>query len=67
MPRRSTKEEATQFMGGFFDEAKSILTAEILRTRQPTRREKLLNEIDALDRVRSRFYNWINGDNENAA
>ena len=61
MPRRSTKDEAGEFMQGFFDEAKEKLTADILKTRQPTRRQELLNEIDALDRVHSRFYNWING------
>ena len=67
MPRRSTKEEATKFMAGFFAEAKDALTADILKTRQPTRRSELLNEIDALDRVHARFYNWINGVDENAA
>ena len=67
MPRRSTKEEATKFMGGFFQEAKDGLTADILKTRQPNRREELLKEIDALDRVHGRFYNWINGLEDNAA
>ena len=51
----------------FFDEAKAGLTADILKTRQPTRRAELLNEIDALDRVHARFYNWVNGVNEDAA
>jgi len=67
MPRRSTREEATKFMQGFFDEAKETLTADILRTRQPNRRTELLNEIDALDRVHGRFYNWINGVTTDAA
>ena len=67
MPRRSTREEASKFMQGFFDEAKQILTDDILKTRQPLRREELLKEIDALDRVNARFYNWVNGVNEDAA
>ena len=67
MPRKSTKEEAAQFMEGFFEEAKQNLTADILKTRQPIRRSELLNEIDALDRVNARFYNWINGVENNAA
>ena len=67
MPRRSTKEEAAKFMEGFFTEAKDTLTTDILRTRQPERRTALLNEIDALDRVHARFYNWINGVEDNAA
>ena len=67
MPRRSTKEEATQFMEGFFEEAKQTLTDEILRTRQPNRRGQLLKEIDALDRVHARFYNWVNGVSTDAA
>lgn len=67
MPRRSTKEEATKFMEGFFDEAKQILTDDILRTRQPARRGQLLKEIDALDRVHARFYNWVNGVSTDAA
>ena len=67
MPRKSTQEEASKYMEGFFAEAKELLTADILKTRQPTRREELLKEIDALDRVHSRFYNWINGVNDDAA
>lgn len=67
MARRSTREEAGKFMQGFFDEAKDLLTRDILSTRQPIRREELLKEIDALDRVHSRFYNWINGVEDNAA
>jgi len=67
MPRRSTKEESAKFMSGFFEEAKASLTADILKTRQPMRRTELLNEIDALDRVNARFYNWINGVEDNAA
>ena len=67
MPRRSTREEATKFMQGFFEEAKDALTKDILKTRQPLRRTELLSEIDALDRVNARFYNWINGVNDDAA
>jgi hypothetical protein len=67
MPRKSTREEASEFMQGFFDEAKEVLTADILKTRQTQRRRELLNEIDALDRVHSRFYNWINGVKTDAA
>ena len=67
MPRRSTKEEATKFMQSFFDEAHEVLTNEIVKTRQPPRRNELLKEIDALDRVHGRFYNWINGVDDHAA
>ena len=67
MPRKSTKEETAKYMQEFFIEAKDFLTAEILKTRQLTRREELLKEIDALDRVHARFYNFINGVNDNAA
>ena len=67
MPRRSTKEEAAKFMASFFEEAKQLLTDDILKTRQPLRREELLKEIDALDKVHSRFYNWVNGVEDNAA
>ena len=67
MPRRSTKEEASKFMQGFFEEAKERLTADILKTRQRPRRNELLKEIDALDRVHARFYNWINGVKDDAA
>lgn len=67
MPRKSTKEEAGAYMQTFFDEAKEKLTQEILSTRQPARRGQLLKEIDALDRVHSRFYNWINGVSTDAA
>ena len=67
MPRKSTKEEAGAYMETFFDEAKQLLTDDILRTRQPGRRGQLLKEIDALDRVHARFYNWINGVDTDAA
>ncbi len=61
MPRKTTKEEAAQYIQSFFDEAKESLTSDILKTRQLKRREELLKEIDALDRVHGRFYTWING------
>ena len=67
MPRKTTKEEAAGYIETFFAEAKQALTDEVLRTRQPKRRNELLKEIDALDRVNGRFYNWINGVDENAA
>lgn len=67
MPRKSTKDESAQFIQSFFDEAKVQLTEDILKTRQPSRRGQLLKEIDALDRVHARFYNWINGIENNAA
>lgn len=61
MPRRSTREEATKFMQTFFDEAKANLLKDVTSTMQTKRRTALLNEIDALDRVHARFYNWVNG------
>ena len=61
MPRRSTREEAAKFMATFFEEAKADLLQTVTTTRQPKRRNALLKEIDALDRVHSRFYNWVNG------
>lgn len=67
MPRRSTKEEATRFMAQFFEEAKENITRDVVSTRQPKRRSELLKELDALDRVDSRFYNWVNGLDTDAA
>ena len=48
-------------MATFFEEARNGLLQDVTKTRQPTRREELLKEIDALDRVNGRFYNWVNG------
>ena len=67
MPRKSTREEAAQYMQGFFDEAKDRLTQKMLKTMQPKRRDAMFKTIQAIDLVEAEFYNWQNGIDEDAA
>lgn len=60
MPRKTADEEVKARMDQFFTEARESLTSDILQTIQPKRRSAALKEIDALDRVYDRYYNWIN-------
>jgi hypothetical protein len=66
MPRKTAKEEVEAQFDKFFTETRTQLMYEITATRQPTRRSELLKEIDVLERVHGRFYNWVNGVNDAA-
>lgn len=61
MPRKSMKDESAAFIEQFFDEAAANYMKDVMQTRQPSRRRQLLAEADALDKVKARFYNWLNG------
>ena len=67
MARRTKEQEVTEACSRFFAEAKDGLTRELLKSRQPKRREALFNEIAALDKVEARFYNWQHGVKTDAA
>ncbi len=62
MPRKTARAEVEQQLTQFFDETKASYVADILKTRQPGRRAALLAEVDALDKVKGRFYYWLNGE-----
>jgi hypothetical protein len=48
-------------MAEFFADASERLTHDITKTRQWPRRRELLHELDALDKVKARFYDWKQG------
>lgn len=61
MPRKTAKEEASKIIDLFMAESERDILADIKLTRQPTIRAEFLGELDALDRMKKRYYNWSNG------
>ena len=61
MGRRSASDECDELMRQFFDEAEADQVIKIKQTRQHKRRTILLHELDALDLVKARYYNWSTG------
>jgi len=61
MARRTAIAETETLMAEFFADASARLTHDITKTRQWPRRRELLHELDALDKVKARFYDWKQG------
>ena len=61
MPRKTAKEEATKIINKFMSESEADILRDIKGTRQPSIRAEYLAEMDALDRMKKRYYNWSNG------
>jgi len=58
MARKTAKQEAARIFEQFMLESVEQIHYEIRATRQPRRVLQLKNELDALEKVRDRFYNW---------
>ena len=61
MARKTAKEEAGKLMKLFVQQTKDKYLRDITATRQPGRRRQLLYELDALDSVAGKLYDWLNG------
>jgi len=59
MPRKTAREETEKMVQQFIDESKAAYLVDIQQTRVPARRRQLLFELDALDSVAAKFYNWL--------
>jgi hypothetical protein len=59
MARKTMVQEAEQLLTRFFAETKAGIMADVMKTRQPTRRNHLLAELDAFDKVEGRYYHWL--------
>lgn len=60
MARATAREEVETQLNRFFEEATTNLLDDIKGTRQMGRRQEMLNQLDALELVRTRFYSWLN-------
>ena len=60
MARKTAREEAGILCKRFMDETKAKYLRDIASTRQPVRRQQLLYELDALDSVAGKLYDWLN-------
>lgn len=60
MPRKTARQETEKLVKQFMDDSKAQYLRDIQLTRQPTRRQQLLYELDALDSVSAKFYKWLN-------
>ena len=59
MPRTSTQKQAERLITKFFEEAKAGSMSDVMKTRQPPRRQALLAQLDAFDKVEGRYYAWL--------
>lgn len=62
MARKTLKEAADAMFQRFYVETLEQLTHEIRSTRQPNRVLELKKELDALEKVRDRFYHYLQED-----
>lgn len=59
MARKTIVQEAEKLLTGFFADTKAGIMADVMKTRQPTRRAHLLAQLDAFDKVEARYYHWL--------
>lgn len=59
MPRKTARQETERMVKQFIDESKAAYLVDIQATRVYSRRRQLLYELDALDTVAAKFYNWL--------
>jgi len=61
MARKSAKDESEQLFNKFLEDTTAGLMKDITKTRQMTRRREFLNQLDALDLIKAKFYDWLHG------